>query len=91
MRTADTCRWPIEISFRIYKRGCRIEEIQLGTEDRLLPCLALYWIVAWRVHGLTMLGRTCPELACDVVFAAEEWRSVWRSSAGSQRRWRPRR
>jgi hypothetical protein len=72
-----TCRWPIEVFFRIYKSGCKIEEIQLETADRLRPCLALYLIVAWRVHWLTMLGRTCPDLACDVVFAEEEWRSVW--------------
>jgi hypothetical protein len=71
------CRWPIEIFFRIYKSGCRIEDVQLETEGSLLPCLALYLIVAWRVHWLTMLGRTCPDLACDVVFAEEEWRSVW--------------
>jgi hypothetical protein len=71
------CRWPIEVFFRIYKSGCRIEDIQLESADRLLPCLALYLIVAWRVHWLTMLGRTCPDLACDVVFAEEEWRSVW--------------
>ena len=35
-----TSRWPIEVFFRIYKSGCRIEEIQLESEDRLLPCLA---------------------------------------------------
>ena len=72
-----SCRWPVEVFFRIYKTGCKVEEIQLESEDRLLPCLALYLIVAWRVHWLTMLGRTCPELSCDAVFAEEEWRSVW--------------
>jgi len=72
-----SCRWPVEVFFRIYKSGCRVEEIQLGSADRLLPCLALYLIVAWRVHWLTMLGRSCPELSCDAVFADEEWRSVW--------------
>ena len=72
-----SCRWPIEIFFRIYKSGCRIEQVQLGDDDSLFPCLSLYLIVAWRVHWLTMLGRTCPDLACDVVFAEEEWRSVW--------------
>jgi hypothetical protein len=71
------CRWPIEIFFRIYKSGCRIEKIQLGDDDSLFPCLSVYLIVAWRVHWLTMLGRTCPDLACDAVFAEEEWRSVW--------------
>jgi Transposase Tn5 dimerisation domain len=49
----------------------------LETEDSLGPGLALKLIVAWRVPWLTMLGRTCPDLACDVVFAEEEWRSVW--------------
>jgi hypothetical protein len=70
-------RWPVEVFFRIYKAGCRVEEIQLESDDRLFPCLALYQIVAWRVHWLTMLGRTCPELSCAAVFADEEWRSVW--------------
>jgi Transposase DNA-binding/Transposase Tn5 dimerisation domain len=70
-------RWPVEVFFRIYKAGCRVEEIQLESADRLLPCLAWYLIVAWRVHWLTMLGRSCPELPCDAVFAEEEWRSVW--------------
>jgi hypothetical protein len=67
----------LEVFFRIYKSGCRVEQIQLESADRLLPCLALYLIVAWRVHWLTMLGRSCPELPCDAVFADEEWRSVW--------------
>jgi hypothetical protein len=72
-----TCRWQIEVFFRVYKSGCRVEQIQLETQSRLQPCLALYLIVAWRVLWLTRLGRTCPELPCDAVFAAEEWRSVW--------------
>jgi len=71
------CRWPIEVFFRIYKSGCKIEQVQLGRDENLFPCLALYLIVAWRVYWLTMLGRTCPDLACDAVFAEEEWRSVW--------------
>jgi hypothetical protein len=71
------CRWPVEVFFRISKSGCRVEEVQLESEGRLLPCLTLYLIVAWRVHWLTMLGRACPDLACDAVFAEEEWRSVW--------------
>jgi hypothetical protein len=34
-------------------------------------------IIAWRVLYLTMLGRTCPELPCNVVFADEEWQAVY--------------
>lgn len=72
-----SCRWQVEVFFRVYKNGCRVEEIGLETEARLKPCLSLYLIVAWRVLWLTMLGRTSPELPCDQVFAEEEWRSVW--------------
>jgi hypothetical protein len=71
-------RWPIEPFFRVYKTGCRVEEIQLETSERLLRCLMLYKIIAWRVLYLTMLGRECPELPCDVLFAECEWKPVWR-------------
>src|SRR4051812_11866185 len=34
-----TGRWPIEVYFRVYKSGCRVEEVQLETAERLQPCL----------------------------------------------------
>jgi len=71
------CRWQIEVYYRVLKAGCKIEEIQLETAERLKPCLMLYKIVAWRVLYATMLGRECPTLACDVVFVEHEWKSVW--------------
>ena len=71
------CRWQIEVYFRVYKTGCKVEEIQLEKASRLKPCLALYKIVAWRVLHVTMLGRECPDLPCDVLFAEEEWKSAW--------------
>jgi hypothetical protein len=71
------CRWQIEIFFKILKSGCKIEELQLQKLERLEPALAFYMIIAWRVLYLTMLGRTCPELPCNVVFADEEWQAVY--------------
>lgn len=71
-------RWTIEVYFRVLKTGCRVEEIQLETEARLRPCLMLYRIIAWRVLYLTILGRECPDLPCDVVFTAAEWMAVYR-------------
>lgn len=71
------CRWQIEIFFKILKSGCKIEELQLERLRRLEPALAFYMIVAWRVLYLTMLGRECPELPCDVVFGEEEWKAVY--------------
>jgi len=71
------CRWQIEIYFRILKSGCQIEELQLEHIDRLQPALALYMIVAWRILYLTMLGRECPDLPCDLVFDLQEWRAIF--------------
>ena len=71
------CRWQIEVFFRVFKTGCKVEEIQLEKAERLRPCLALYKIVAWRVLYVTMLGRESPELPCDVLFTDEEWKSAW--------------
>ena len=71
------CRWQIEIYFRILKSGCRFEELQLEKLERLEPALAFYMIIAWRVLFLTMLGRECPEMPCDVVFDTAEWQAVY--------------
>jgi hypothetical protein len=71
------CRWQIEIFFRILKSGCKIEELQLQHVDRIEVALALYCIIAWRVLWLTMLGRSCPDMACDAVFETEEWQAAY--------------
>jgi hypothetical protein len=70
-------RWCIEVYFFVLKHGCQVDALQLETEDRQLPCLAIYMIVAWRVLFATMLGRTCPDADCEAVFAPEEWRAAY--------------
>jgi hypothetical protein len=71
-------RWPVEVFFRIFKTGCRVEDIQLETNDRLKNCLMLYKIIAWRIMFATYLGRECPELPCNVLFDDVEWKPVWK-------------
>jgi hypothetical protein len=71
------CRWQIEVYFKVLKSGCRVEQLQLEARERLEPALAFYMIIAWRVLYLTMLGRDCPEMPCDAVFADEEWQAVY--------------
>lgn len=34
-------------------------------------------IIGWRVLYPTMLGRTCPELPWDAVFADAQWQAVY--------------
>ncbi len=72
-----TVRWMIEVFFRVLKMGCRIEERMFEYMDRLLTCLAIYMIVAWRTLYVCRLGRGCPEISCEAIFEPAEWRSVW--------------
>lgn len=71
------CRWEIEIYFRVLKSGCRVEELQLETQERFTACLAVYMIVAWRVLFVLMMGRKCPDLPCDAVLSDDEWQAVY--------------
>ena len=72
-----TCRWQIEIYFRILKSGCKVEESQLERAERFEPYLALNMIVAWRIMHVMMLGRECPDLPCDIAFDDDEWQAVY--------------
>ena len=71
------CRWQIEVFFKVLKSGCKVEELQLEHVDRIENALAFYQIIAWRVLYLTMLGRQCPELPCNLVFEDDEWQAVY--------------
>jgi hypothetical protein len=70
-------RWCIEILFRTLKSGCRIERRRFEHIDRLLPCLGVYLIVAWRTLFVCRLGRSCPDLDCEAIFEPSEWKAVW--------------
>jgi IS4 transposase len=70
-------RWGIEMFFKVLKSGCKIEELQFKEASRLLSCISLYMIVAWRVLFTTFLGRESPDLPCSVLFETDEWESVY--------------
>jgi len=70
-------RWMIEVFFRVLKSGCRVEERRFEHIDRLLSCLAVYLIVAWRTLYVCRVGRGCPDISCEAVFEPAEWKSVW--------------
>ena len=76
-------RWMIEVLFRVLKSGCRVETRRFEHIDRLLPCLAVYLIVAWRTLYVCRLGRGCPDISCEAVFEPAEWKSVWKVVHGT--------
>jgi hypothetical protein len=70
-------RWCIEILFRTLKSGCRIERRRFEHIDRVLPCVGLYLIVAWRTLFVCRMGRSCPDLDGETIFEPSEWKAVW--------------
>jgi len=70
-------RWGIEILFRTLKSGCRIEQRRFEHMDRVLPCAALYLIVAWRTLFVCRMSRRCPDVDCEALFEPSEWKAVW--------------
>lgn len=71
-----TIRWQIEVYFRTLKSGCRVEERYFENMDRMLNCLAVYTIVAWKILFLCRLSQECPDLSCEVVFEPGEWKPL---------------
>lgn len=72
-----SCRWGIEVWFRVLKSGCKIEDRRLASAERLKRCLALYSVIAWRILYATMLSRSVPDLSCTVLLGMDEWQALF--------------
>ena len=70
-------RWLIERYHFVLKSGCRIEQLQLATAERIHRALATYAIVAWRLLWLTYEARYNPEQPCNTVFETYEWQALY--------------
>lgn len=70
-------RWQIEILHKILKSGCRIEQAQLASQKRLLPFIALFTIIAWRLFWLTFLARSDPDAPASTLLAPQELNALY--------------
>ena len=70
-------RWSIEVWHRVLKSGCKIEKRQLQSAERLKRALSVYDVIAWRILYATMLGRECPDLACEILLESSEWQALY--------------
>lgn len=71
------CRWRIERFHFTLKSGCRIEDLQLETSDRLANAIATYSVIAWRLTWLTYQAREQPNIPCTAVVTTDEWEILW--------------
>jgi Transposase DNA-binding/Transposase Tn5 dimerisation domain len=70
-------RWLIERYHYVLKSGCRIEQLQLETADRIERALATYTLVAIRLLRLTYHARVHPHTPADHFFETIEWQSLY--------------
>lgn len=70
-------RWIIERYNFVLKSGCRLEELQLESADRLERALATYSIVAWRLLWLTYEVRVNPDASVETVLEEHEWQALY--------------
>lgn len=71
-------RWLVERYHYVLKSGCRIEQLQLETAERLRRALATYAVVAWRLLWLTYEARRNPETSCESALPREQWQVLHR-------------
>lgn len=74
---AYSLRWLCEEFHRVLKTGCRVEDLAFQDADALLPAVALYMVVAWRILYLRDAARALPNHNCEDFFEAVEWRLAW--------------
>jgi hypothetical protein len=72
-----TARWVIERYFFSLQTGCRVEQLQLESGDRLERAVATYSIVAWRLLWLMYEARRNPERTVEGILEPAEWRSLY--------------
>jgi hypothetical protein len=67
-----TARWVIEEFHRVLKSGCRVEQMQFDTVERIKPAVGILAVVAWRVLYLTKYARSEPNPDVSAVADADE-------------------
>jgi hypothetical protein len=78
-------RWKIERFHYVLKSGCKIQELQLETAERLKNAIALYSFLAWRIIWITYQARETPDLSCTLILEDHEWKILYREVNGISR------
>jgi hypothetical protein len=67
-------RWKIERFHFVLKSGCKIEEIQQRSYERIKAVLFIKSVIAMFIMTITYIGRILPDLPCNVFFEDDEWK-----------------
>lgn len=70
-------RWQIEVFHKTLKSGCKVEERQLETFERLERSLSVDLVVAWRILALCKAAREQPQAPASEWLSQEECKALW--------------
>ncbi len=70
-------RWQIEVLHRILKSGCKVEERQLETLERLKLFIAIDLMIAVYLLGLTHAARADPQAPASDWLSSEEQQALY--------------
>ena len=73
-----TQRWKIETFHRTLKSGCKVEELQSDSAEKLMKLIAVYSIIALQIMLISYMARAHPDSSCEVCLAEEEWKILYR-------------
>ena len=73
-----TQRWKIELFHRTLKSGCKVEELQSESADKLMKLIAIYSIIALQIMLLGYMARADPDASCENCLEEEEWKILYR-------------
>jgi hypothetical protein len=62
---------------KVLKSGFRIEHCRLGDAQRLIRCVTVMSIIAWRLFLLTLIARTHPAAPCTTLLTENEWKVLY--------------
>lgn len=65
-------RWKIERFHYILKSGCKIEEKQVRSYEKLSCLTLLYSVVALQIMHITYMGKLCPNLSAELFLEEDE-------------------
>jgi hypothetical protein len=70
-------RWTIEDFHLTLKSGCKIEDLRLGTAERLSKAICLYSAVALRILAMRNLARQQPNASCEILLNRDQWHALY--------------
>jgi hypothetical protein len=73
-----TQRWKIELFHRTLKSGCKVEELQSESAEKLMKLIAIYSIIALQIMLISYVARTRPGESSELFLTEDEWKILYR-------------